>query len=49
MVRDVAAAARRYALGVQARGVHINLRDAETKEEHVAMALQARHPRAPRG
>ena len=42
--RDVAAAARRWALGVQSRGVHVSLREAATKDEHVAMALEARHP-----
>ena len=42
--RDVAAAARRWALGIQPRGVHVSLREATTKEQHVWMALQARHP-----
>ena len=42
--RNVAAAARRYALGIQARGVHIPLSDATTKEQHVDLALRVRHP-----
>ena len=42
--RDVAAAARRYCLGIQPRGTHISLREATNKEQHVRMALQCRHP-----
>ena len=42
--RDVVAASRRWLLGQQPRGVHLNVRDCSSKEEHVAAALDARHP-----
>ena len=42
--RDVVAASRRFLLGEQPRGVHLNLRDCSTKEEHVDAAITARHP-----
>ena len=44
--RDVAAAARRFTLGQQPRGVHLHLRAASTKEEHVELALDARSRRS---
>ena len=42
--RDVVAASRRFLLGQQPRGVHLKLRECATKEEHVAAAINARHP-----
>lgn len=42
--RDVRAAARRFALGVQPRGVHVSLRSATTMLGHLAIAKAARHP-----
>ena len=38
------AAARRYALGVQPRGVHMSIHDASSKREHINIALKCRHP-----
>ena len=42
--RDVVASSRRFLLGQQPRGVHLKLRECATKEEHVAAAINARHP-----
>ena len=40
----VLAAARRYALTQQARGVNLSIKSAKTKLEHVAIAQKCRHP-----
>ena len=38
------ATARRFALGTQARGTRLNLKEAQSKTEHVAIALECKHP-----
>ena len=42
--RDVGASLRRYAVGVQTRALHIRMREAWTKEEHLAHAMALEHP-----
>ena len=42
--KQVAEQLRRYNIGSQARGLHFNLRQAQTEEEHLRLALQAPHP-----
>ena len=42
--RDVDASARRYYLGLQSRGLHLSLREAVNKEQHVRRALMTPHP-----
>ena len=42
--RDIGASLRRYAVGVQTRALHIRMRDAWTKEEHLAHAMELEHP-----
>ena len=41
---DVAASVRRFSLGIQTRGLHVQMRQARTKEEHLAFAQQLEHP-----
>ena len=42
--KQIRAAARRFALGVQSRGVHVSLRQASSMLQHVDFALQSKHP-----
>ena len=43
--RDVPASLRRYSLsGMQSRGLHVRMRQARTKEEHLYFAQQLEHP-----
>ena len=42
--KHVAEQLRRFNLGSQAKGLHFNLRQATTEEEHLRLALAAPHP-----
>ena len=42
--RDIGASLRRYIIGVQTRAMHIRMRTAWTKEEHLAYAMELEHP-----
>ena len=42
--RDLGASIRRFSLGTQSRGLHLHMRQARTKEEHLWLAQQLEHP-----
>ena len=42
--KDLAAQLRRFNLGTQPRGLHADLRHAQTEHEHLRMALATPHP-----
>ena len=42
--KDIGAQLRRFSMGTQARGLHVDLRAATTEEDHLRLALKTEHP-----